>query len=291
MPIMASLAITCFGSAHHPLGVAALTLGEVGRAIDHFRQALAGDEALGHRPAHLLSRAALAEALRRRNEPGDEKEAAASAQAIEQTALAWGMDAWLPRWAAGGTRVPRADAPASCTQDGQAWRLSANGRTVRVVDGLGIRYLATLIANPDVEIPAAELAGTGALRNHHEAPISQVVLDEPARLAYRERLTEIESDLAEAETNADIERAARLRIEFEWLLAELGRTTGLGGRPRRFPTDPDRARTAVQKAIKRTLVRIGDQDPALRRDLEGSVVTGARCAYHPTSRGGPTSDR
>lgn len=58
LPVTGSLAITCMGSAHYPLAVAAATLERWEVAVDHFRKSMAADEALGHRPAHVLSEAA-----------------------------------------------------------------------------------------------------------------------------------------------------------------------------------------------------------------------------------------
>ena len=63
LPIMASLAIACFGSAHRPLGLAALTFGELDLAIDHFEAAVRADLRLGNRPCHAVSCSLLAAAL------------------------------------------------------------------------------------------------------------------------------------------------------------------------------------------------------------------------------------
>jgi len=63
LPITGSFAITCMGSAHYPLAVAAATLERWDVAVDHFRQSMAANETLGHQPAHVLSEAGLGEAL------------------------------------------------------------------------------------------------------------------------------------------------------------------------------------------------------------------------------------
>ncbi|MEV4136264.1 AAA family ATPase [Dactylosporangium sp. NPDC049742] len=75
LPMTASLAIACFGAAEHALGVAALTTGDADAAVAHFRVALRDNQALGHRPAALHSRRRLAEALLRRDLPGDADDA------------------------------------------------------------------------------------------------------------------------------------------------------------------------------------------------------------------------
>lgn len=86
LPVMASLAVACFGSAHYPLGVAAMTVGDADLTVDHLRAAIRHNLALGHWPAVMFSRARYAQALLLRDGPGDaataERErAAASAEA------------------------------------------------------------------------------------------------------------------------------------------------------------------------------------------------------------------
>src|SRR5205823_3683691 len=75
--------------------VAAATLERWDVAVDHFRQAMAADEALGHRPAHVLSDAGLGEALAVTGEAAESVRCIARAQAA---ATALGMDAWCARW-------------------------------------------------------------------------------------------------------------------------------------------------------------------------------------------------
>ncbi|MEV4053225.1 AfsR/SARP family transcriptional regulator [Amycolatopsis sp. NPDC049688] len=71
LPAMASLGIACFGSVHHPLGTTALTTGDADRAVTHLRAAVRHNLALAHWPAVVFSRRRHAEALIRRNGPGD----------------------------------------------------------------------------------------------------------------------------------------------------------------------------------------------------------------------------
>jgi hypothetical protein len=88
LPVTGSLAITCMGSAHYPLAVAAATLERWDAAVDHFRQSMAANEALGHRPAHVLSEAGLGEALAVTGEAAESARCFARAQAAA-AALAW----------------------------------------------------------------------------------------------------------------------------------------------------------------------------------------------------------
>jgi hypothetical protein len=62
LPVMASLAVACFGSAHYPLGVAAMAMGAPERAARHLRTAIQHNLALAHWPAVALCEARYAEA-------------------------------------------------------------------------------------------------------------------------------------------------------------------------------------------------------------------------------------
>jgi DNA-binding SARP family transcriptional activator len=116
LPMMGSLAVACFGSAQHALGVAALTVGRVDHAVEHLRRAVRHNLALGHWPAACLSRSRLGQALGRRAGPGD---AAAADQELAQAAgEADQLGMLLPEPAsAGGV-------------DRSRWRFPANGPTV-----------------------------------------------------------------------------------------------------------------------------------------------------------------
>jgi hypothetical protein len=97
------------------------------------------------------------------------------------------------------------------------------------------------------------------------------------------RARELTADLAEAEAANDLHRAERLRIELDALVDELEAATGLNGRPRHFSDEHERARVAVQKAIKRALDAVGDADPALAELLRLTISTGVTCAYVPSA--------
>lgn len=75
LPCTASLAVACFGSAHHALGVTCLTTGDVDAAVDHLRAAVHRNLALAHWPAVALSRRRYAQALTMRARPGDARAA------------------------------------------------------------------------------------------------------------------------------------------------------------------------------------------------------------------------
>ena len=58
---------------------------------------------------------------------------------------------------------------------------------------------------------------------------------------------------------------------------------GLAGlsRTRAFPDQPERARVAVGKAIRRALARIAEADAVIGEHLRQTVHTGVRCSYWP----------
>ena len=69
--------------------------------------------------------------------------------------------------------------------------------------------------------------------------------------------------------------------ELDGLTRELARASGLGGRIRSFADAPERARTSVQKAVKRALDEITAANPTVGRHLARRVETGAVCCYRP----------
>ena len=71
LPVMASLGVACFGSAHRPLALAAWTVGELDRAIEHLESVLVADLALGNRPFHAIDAGLLADVLELRGGVGD----------------------------------------------------------------------------------------------------------------------------------------------------------------------------------------------------------------------------
>jgi hypothetical protein len=88
---MASLGVACFGSAHHPLGVAALTTGKLDLAVEHLCAAVQHNLALGHWPAVVSSRERYAQALVLRAQPGDTAAAAREQAAATEEAAALGL--------------------------------------------------------------------------------------------------------------------------------------------------------------------------------------------------------
>lgn len=268
LPAMASLGIACFGSVHYPLGISAMTTGDLDKAVDHLRAAVRANLALAHWPAVAMSRQRYARALALRGDAA----AAGERAAADEEMRALGMTVHEPA-------VAPSDRALVCVRAGDSWRIEWGERVALVANGVGMRHLAVLLANPGTEVPAVDLV-SGA-----DAPSArlsgQPVLDETAVAEYRRRLSELNADIAEWEARDDEEAAERCRVERDWVLTELTGATGLAGRARRFPDEAERARISVGKAIRRVLVKVAQADPVLGEHLRDTVRTGMVCSYRP----------
>jgi tetratricopeptide (TPR) repeat protein len=212
-----------------------------------------------------LARTALAEALRA---GGSEDQAALELHAAR-------------------TILERIEVPATPTtetnvfrREGDYWSVVFEGRTVRVRDLKGMRYLAQLLAHPGrefhvLDLVAAETGQQVALGDAGE------LLDDRAKTAYRRRLAEIEDDIEQARALGDEAREAQADAERDFLVRELARAVGLGGRDRRAASASERARSGVTRAIRQATARIGEHHPQLGEHLDRAVRTGTYCAYVP----------
>jgi tetratricopeptide (TPR) repeat protein len=164
--------------------------------------------------------------------------------------------------------------------EGDFWSVVFAGRTVRVRDLKGMRYLAQLLIYPGrefhvLDLVAAETGQKMALGDAGE------LLDERAKSAYRRRLAEIEDDIEQARALADSSREAQADAERDFLVRELARAAGLGGRDRRAASASERARSAVTRAIRQAIARVGEHHPGLGEHLNRAIRTGTYCAYAP----------
>jgi hypothetical protein len=188
-------------------------------------------------------------------------------------------------------------------RDGEYWTVGFEGVVVRLRDAKGLRHLARLLAQPGREVPAVALEAaeghpapgvgsspgrtTGGERGvvvRGDLGDAGVWLDAAAKAAYRARLVEVRSELAEAEGDHDPVRVAKARVELEFLVAELARAVGLGGRDRRAASHAERARLNATRAIRAAMANVARAHPALGRHLAATVRTGRFCAYVPDPR-------
>lgn len=211
--MIGGLASVCHGSARHTLGIAALTTGDLDAAVEHLRVAVRRNLALGHWPAVVLSRRWLAHALDTRGRAQDVRWAHTERETATREATELGL---LGALAVDDRPL---DEAAVCVRQDKEWRVELTGRSAIVDHGVGMLYLATLIANARQEIPAVELV-TGA---------------------------------------AAVDNLVRMTTD-----------------------DPERARVAVGKAIRRAIGKITLVDPVIGDHLLRTVQTGANCCYLPS---------
>jgi hypothetical protein len=318
LPTVVGLGVACLGSTERPLGVAASLAGRHDAAVAHLERAVVDNERLGNCPMATISRAELAGALAQRagtagGNPTDGKRAQLLLARAATEGTSMGLCGRVASWeaqlellgqderpavravsppvaSAAPAAVPRSGAGTGgqasghrehgvIRREGRRWVVGLGGRRIRVPHRLGMTYLAELLAHPGLRIPAVTLAAMGGEPGQHRP---QDLLDDRARDAYAARARELASDVAEAESDNDLHRAERLRIELDALVDELESATGLGGRSRHFPDDVERARVAVQKAIKRAIEAIEDADPTIADLLRQTVATGTGCTYTPS---------
>jgi hypothetical protein len=162
------------------------------------------------------------------------------------------------------------------------WSIGPTGDERFVPDMKGLHYLRVLLQRPGVDLTALNLTATVAGHNIAvEESDGGEVIDQRALSAYRRRLREIDEDLEEARSWADLAKVERIESEREALLRELAGATGLHGRSRTLNGSAERARVAVRKAIASALERIEADDPATVRLLRTTVRTGGVCRYDP----------
>lgn len=274
-----------------------------GAALARGRVRLAGGDAAG-------AEQSLSEAVRLWNEVGAPYEAALARLDLAEAHAASGREhrAVLERQAARtileGIRAAPSTTPpeqpvASINvfrREGDYWSVIFDGRTVRVRDLKGMRYLARLLADPGREYHVLDLVAAEIGRDTHAdsgraAHLARPalgdageILDARARDAYRRRLVEIDDDIEQARAIGDDERAAQADTERGFLVRELARAFGLSGRGRRAASASERARAGVTRAVRQAIARIGEHHPQLGEHLNRTVRTGTYCAYFPDPR-------
>jgi hypothetical protein len=173
-------------------------------------------------------------------------------------------------------------------RQGDYWSVVFEGRTVRVRDLKGIRYLARLLADPGREFHVLDLvaaesgrAGERGRATGTDPGDAGEMLDARAKDAYRRRLAEIEDDIEQARALGDTEREVQADAERDFLVRELSRAIGLGGRDRRAASTSERARVSVTRAIRHAIARVAEHHPELGKHLDRTIRTGTYCAHVP----------
>ena len=174
-------------------------------------------------------------------------------------------------------------------REGEYWTVEYEGRVLRLRDSKGIRVLARLLADPGRPFAALDLERLGLPAETFTARAvassnAGELLDDNARRAYRVRVAELGEQIEAAETEGSSDEAGRLREEMDFIVRELSRAFGLGGRSRQAGSVAERARLNVMRAVKSGIERISVADAGLGAHLKATVHTGTVCAYTPDPR-------
>ena len=139
--------------------------------------------------------------------------------------------------------------------------LAYQGNTCYLKDTRGLRAIAVLLHTPGQEqhvldilamaSRASATPGGGCMAWPSLVPCRGLgaTLDAAAQMAYKRRLLDLRTTLAEVQRRHDL-ATAQIQAEMDWLSSELAAAHGLGGRDRQVGADAERARSTVTKAIK-----------------------------------------
>ena len=153
-----------------------------------------------------------------------------------------------------------------------------------VGDSKGMAYIYLLLQSPGKEMHAAALRSAVA-GEENVPPLGSAgeVIDPRTRREYKNRISEIDEELAEAEANNDLARKDVLYKEQEAVYKALGLATGLGGRNRKAADDRKRATDSVCRAVRRALSAIKTEHEPLWQHLSNSLTIKELLSYHPDS--------
>ena len=206
--------------------------------------------------------------------------AEASAERQRAMALARNVGVVLPSAAAvaPAASVESTSRVARLRRVGQGWEIESPYGAGEVVNTVAIGQLAQLLAAAPTDVAAVDLAGMTDV-----APAGDLgpVLDPTAKRAYRERIESLRAEIDEADEFADIERAAKARIELDALMSELRRAVGLHGHDRPNNAGAERARINVARSLRRAIDAVRAVAPGLGAHFDVSVRTGRFCSYAP----------
>ncbi|MGO9450123.1 MAG: ATP-binding protein [Candidatus Binataceae bacterium] len=179
-------------------------------------------------------------------------------------------------------------------RSGEIWTLGSGGPTFALKDVKGLSYIQRLLQHPGQEFhafdilrdPADAEPGTDKSALLADATISigglgdaGEMLDARAKEDYRRKLRELREELEEHRARGNAERAQKIETDIDFIVREISRAVGLGGRDRRAGSAAERARLNVTRAIKTALQKISEHDDKLRELLERHIRTGVFCRY------------
>jgi tetratricopeptide (TPR) repeat protein len=299
--------VVCFGAASLYLALLDAMMSRWEEADDHFAAAIRTNTSLGARSLLARTQFEYARMLTLWGRARDRRRALGLLESAETTARGLGITAVLDgiarlRELEAGTAVAASNRRTTFRREGEYWTVIYEGSLVRIRDSKGLRYLATLLANPGREFHVIDLESQGqaeaAATTGSPGPWSSsgelearsglgdagAMLDATAKAAYKARLDDLQAELSEAESFNDLARAERAKEEIDFLTRELARAVGLGGRDRRAASHAERARLNVTRAIRAAMGNLSQANPALGQHLSSTIRTGRYCSYTPDPR-------
>ena len=111
--------------------------------------------------------------------------------------------------------VSREAQHASLSRTGELWKIRYLNTTVELPHTKGMIDIARLLENPDCKISSVELIGSTVKESAVE------IIDDKAKMAYKQKLLDLESEIREADSLGHYGRMESLRKEFEDLTDHL----------------------------------------------------------------------
>ena len=152
-------------------------------------------------------------------------------------------------------------------------------KMVLMTDAKGLHDISRLISLKGEEVHCMELMGGSMIQE--SATLS---IDHKAKTAYKNRITELKTDIDEALEMNDHVRAVHLQEEYDKVIDHLSKSMGLGGKQRKTNDQADKARSAVTWRIRSAIKKIGETHKSLADHLSISIKTGTFCSYRPTPK-------
>jgi len=183
--------------------------------------------------------------------------------------------------------------------NGEFWTIGYADASFSLRDVKGLGYIQRMLQHPGEEFHSLDLlnvpgAGDSAeLDDAVKAALlagatirvglgdSGEMLDAKARHDYERRIVALREELEDRRERGDKKGVASAEAELDFLLREVARAVGLGGRIRRAGAAAERARLNVTRAIKSALQKISEHHPQLGNLLDRSIKTGTFSCYLP----------
>ncbi len=176
------------------------------------------------------------------------------------------------------------------------WRVVFEGSEELIRDLKGMGYIQELLRRPNEEITAMKLSAGPHQPDELYSSMSKDRLREerlqvtdidadtrrPERRTtpdpWRERIEELEGELASAEAAGDPQLVLEKREELNNIKTEYSRHYDRHGRERQSEQQSEKARQAVKKAIDLAMEQLSER---IRQHLSATIKTGRKCCYAP----------